>query len=225
MSDNQEEIVLYTYFRSSCSARLRIALLHKSLPFTSKYVNIKDNHHHETAYTSINPSVTVPTLLIPSSDVAITQSLAALEYLDEAFPSTPSLLPQDPAKRATARALAQIIAGDIQPPTNMRVLQRVSALGGDATEWVRDIAGKGLKAYEALASKSAGKFSVGDELTIADVCLVPAVWNAERYGVDLSGMPTVRRVYEEASKVPAVRGAHWKVQEDCPESLRGEGVQ
>ena len=189
MADN---ITLYTYFRSSCSARVRIALHLKGLAFTPVYVNLLKGEQSSAEHKEINPSGTVPALVIKrdsAKPVTITQSLAALEYLDEAFPNTLSLLPSDPVTRATVRSLASIIACDVQPVTNLKILKRVAPLGADREGWSRDLIEDGLRAYEAIVAKSAGKFSVGDTISLADVCLIPAAWGAERVGVDLKAFP------------------------------------
>ncbi|RAK72023.1 maleylacetoacetate isomerase MaiA [Aspergillus fijiensis CBS 313.89] len=231
------EITLYTYFRSSCSARLRIALYLKSLPYTPVYLNLLDGAQRSPDNLARNPSGTVPTLLIapspgsaPADDhiqdtIKITQSLAALEYLDEAFPDTYPLLPRDPAKRALARTLAQIIACDVQPVTNLKVLKRVAPLGVDRAEWSRGVIVDGLRAYETIIKEEGvgGAYSVGDEVTVADVCLVPAVWGAERVGVDVAGaFPVVAGVVERLEGLDAVRWAHWARQGDTPADLRIE---
>jgi maleylacetoacetate isomerase len=235
MSANDEEpsFHLHSYFRSSCSARLRIACNLKQIPLTYSYINLLSGDQSSAAYTKINPSKSVPTLTLhPKSDTAggpangpansITQSLAALEYLEEAFPDRYPLLPPASNKmaRAQARTLANIIACDVQPVTNLRILSRVRALGGDGAIWAKDFMTDGLLAYETIASSTAGQFSVGDQVSLADVCLVPAVWGAQRWGVDLNQMPVLMRVYENMSKLEEVDRAHWQMQEDTPEALR-----
>jgi maleylacetoacetate isomerase len=227
MSDT---VTLYTYFRSSCSARLRIALHLKNIPFTPIFINLLHDEQSTPAHLTINPSATVPTLIIthtssPSTPktVTITQSLAALEYLDEAFPNTgPALLPSDPETRALVRTLSQIIACDVQPVTNLRILKRVAPLGADRAVWSRGLIEDGLRAYEAVVQGSAGRFSVGDEITMADVCLVPAAWGAERVGVDLSAFPTVERIVSNLEMEEAVKKGHWQTQPDTPEDLRAK---
>ncbi|PLB55565.1 maleylacetoacetate isomerase [Aspergillus steynii IBT 23096] len=223
-------ITLYTYFRSSCSARLRIALALKNLPYAAIPINLLKDEQH-SAQNTINPSATVPTLIISSSspnsttnntEVTITQSLAALEYLEEAFPATPSLLPPvtDPSTRALVRTLSHIIACDVQPVTNLRILKRVAPFGVDRAAWSKELIEDGFRAYEALAVGAAGKFSVGDAITMADVCLIPAVWGAQRVGVDLGMYPTIERVARNLEEVEAVKVGHWRTQEDTPEEFR-----
>jgi maleylacetoacetate isomerase len=230
-AENPEEdpFHLHSYFRSSCSARLRIACNLKQIPLTYSFINLLSNEQSSASYTEINPSKSVPTLTLhPKSENpsgasgSITQSLAALEYFEEAFPDRYPLLPPLTNKiaRAQVRTLANIIACDVQPVTNLRILSRVRALGGDGAIWAKDFMTDGLLAYEAIASSTAGKFSVGDQVSLADVCLVPAVWGAQRWGVDLNQMPVLMRVYENMSKIEEVDKAHWQRQEDTPEALR-----
>lgn len=218
-----DQVTLYTYFRSSCSARLRIALHLKDIPFDPVFVNLLRDEQSAPAHKAINPSGTVPTLVVsrPQGPVTITQSLAALEYLDEAFPSKgPALLPSDPETRAVVRTLASIIACDIQPVTNLRILKRVAPLGADRAAWSKELVEDGLRAYEALASQTAGRFSVGDRVTLADVCLIPAAWGAERVGVDLASFPVTNRVVRNLESEEAVQKGHWRTQPDTPDEFR-----
>lgn len=223
-----KNITLYTYFRSSCSARLRIALNLKSIPYTSIPINLLKNEQSSLDYNTINPSSTVPSLIIEYRDpsqhtITITQSTAALEFLEEVSPAnSPALLPppSDPQVRATVRTLASIIACDVQPVTNLRILKRVAPLGMDRNAWSKDLVEDGLRAYEAIVARTARLFSVGDYITLADVCLVPAVWGAERVGVDMGAFPTVKRVVERLEGEECVRRAHWRTQEDTPEEFR-----
>ncbi|RJE19104.1 Maleylacetoacetate isomerase [Aspergillus sclerotialis] len=205
MSDTPK-ITLYTYFRSSCSARLRIALNLKSLPYTSVY-----RSRLVVEYPNKSP-------------VTITQSLSALEYLDE-IPSGNShkLLPptSDPEIRALVRTLSQIIACDVQPVTNLRILKEVDKLGADRATWSRDLIEKGFGAFESIVKNTAGRFSVGDVITMADVCLVPAAWGAERVGVELGKFPTIKKIVDALEQEEAVKKGHWKNQEDTPQELRG----
>ncbi|KAL3452603.1 glutathione S-transferase [Aspergillus insuetus] len=226
------KITLYTYFRSSCSARLRIALALKSLPYTSVHINLLKGEQTGLENKAVNPSATVPTLILEFPDtetgstpktVTITQSLAALEYLEEAFPTQgASLLPptSSPEARAIVRTLSSIISCDVQPVTNLRILKRVAPFGIDRAAWSKDLIEDGFAAYEAIVEGSAGIFSVGDTISMADVCLIPAVWGAERVGVDIAKFPTIRRVTEALERDAAVREGHWKTQGDTPDEFR-----
>jgi maleylacetoacetate isomerase len=230
MSSNDSRIILHTYFRSSCSARLRIALSLKGLPYESVYVNLLKGEQFGGEYSKINPSHLVPTLqhikgasdADENQDIVLTQSIAILEYIEEVFPDTVRLLPplSNTLGRATVRSLANIIACDTQPVTNLRILSRVVKLGGTKEDWAKDLMEEGLAAYETLASTVSGRFSYGDSITLADICLVPAVWGALRFGVDLDKFPVIKRIYEELSQQEAVKQAHWNAQGDTPDSLR-----
>ncbi|GAO13433.1 uncharacterized protein UV8b_00581 [Ustilaginoidea virens] len=217
------DYTLYAYFRSSCSARLRIILHLKGIPYDHVAVNLLQDEQLSPEHTALNPSASVPLLACrapPHAGFAIGQSLAALEYLEEMHPEAPCLPPPGDARgRATVRVLCAIIAADTQPVTNLRIMRRVRALGGSAEDWNRELMADGLRAYEAVASGSAGRYSVGDALTMADACLVPAVWNARRFGVDLSRFPTVCRVVGNLSEHPAVQKADYFKQPDCPADL------
>lgn len=193
----------------------------KGLEFESVYVNLLSGDHQGAEYRKINPSGLVPTLhhIKSGSDSAeyLTQSLAVLEYLEEVFPSSPLLPPMtDPNGRATVRALSNIIACDTQPVTNLRILSRVTKLGASKEAWAKELISEGLEAYENLAATTSGRFSYGDHITLADVCLVPAVWGALRFGVDLGRFPVIQRVYEEVSQHESVKKADWKTQGDTP---------
>lgn len=220
---SSSDYTLYSYFRSSCSARLRIALNAKSISYETVPINLVKDEHLSAGHRAQNPSGTVPLLVNRSDgDFKVTQSVAALEYLEEIHPDTTRLLPQDPKTRAVVRSLVNIVSCDIQPVTNLRIMRRVRALGGNAEQWNRELMADGLAAYEAVAKQWAGKCSVGDEMTIADVCLLPAAWNAERFGVDMSQYPTIGRVVGNLKHHPAVVKAHYLNQPDTPAELRSK---
>jgi maleylacetoacetate isomerase len=216
------EITLHTFFRSSSTGRLRIALGLKNIPYKSIYVNLGAGEQFSEAYKALNPSQTVP-LFVHSTSlhgvVSIGQSLAALEYLEEAFPARLPLLPPstDLEGRAYVRTLANIIVSDTQPVTSLRLLKRVEGLGGDRLLWAKEMTAIGLTAYEAVVQQKAGKYSYGDQITIADACLTTAVWNAYIYGVNMEDFPTILGIFKRMSEQPAVIKAHWKNQDDCTE--------
>ncbi|KAG6060091.1 hypothetical protein E4U32_003646 [Claviceps aff. humidiphila group G2b] len=231
------DYILYAYFRSSCSARLRIILHLKNIPFQHIPINILQDQQLSDQHRALNPSASVPLLVCPQEPeqdqkdqkdqkdnkpgFRIGQSLAAMEYLEEVHHEIPALPPSsDPRSRALVRVLCAIVASDIQPVTNMRITRRVRALGGVPEDWNKDLMEDGLRAYEEVVKGTAGRYSVGDSLTMADACLMPAVWNAQRYGVEVDRFPTVARVAGNLSEHPAVRKAEYFRQEDCPEELR-----
>jgi maleylacetoacetate isomerase len=196
----------------------------KNLPVEYKFVHILKNEQSSNEQKAINPSASVPVLIRLDADQSfpIGQSMAALEYLEEAFPDRVPLLPpaSDVLARAKVRTLANIIACDIQPVTNLRVVNAVAELGGDKGKWMKEWMQRGFEAFEATVKNTAGFYCVGDQITLADICLVPAVWGAERFGVDMKGFPTSNKIYLELMKHEAVRAAHWQRQPDTPEDLR-----
>ena len=217
------DYTLHSYFRSSCSARLRIALNIKGVSYEQVPVNLLKNEQNSEQHRQLNPSGSVPLLVCHNEvggDFKIGQSLAALEYLDEVHPQHTLLPRDDPKARALVRTLAAIVACDIQPVTNLRILRKVREMGGDAEAWIQELASSGLEAYEAVVRESAGVFSVGDKVSIADACLVPAIWNAQRFGVDVKAFPTVMRIMDALEKEPAVVSARYSRQPDTPEELR-----
>ncbi|EHY55296.1 hypothetical protein HRR83_009097 [Exophiala dermatitidis] len=229
----QYKYTLYTYFRSSCSARVRIAAHIKGIELEYKYIHLVKGEQHDSEYTSLNPSESVPTLVvtdIQSGKVVakIRQSVAILEYLEEidTRPDSPKLLPppNDPVGRAKVRELTDIVACDIQPVTNLRVLNFIKPFGIEAPKWQVHFMTLGFRAYEGLLKDYAGKYSVGDELSMADCALAPAVDGALRFGVDVKGeFPLVWKVWENLKQVEAFKKGRWDNQEDTPEELQGKG--
>nr|WP_312355646.1 maleylacetoacetate isomerase [Stenotrophomonas pavanii] len=192
-------IVLYTYWRSSAAYRVRIGLELKGLAWEARPVHlVRDGgEQHRDTYRALNPQQQVPTLL--HEGYVLTQSLAILEYLDERFPQVP-LLPADAAGRARVRALAQLVACDIHPINNLRVMQyleRTLQLPADArTQWTLHWIAEGFAAMEALLANSTdtGTFCHGDRPGLTDICLLPQLYNAHRFGLDLAPYPTLRRI-------------------------------
>jgi maleylpyruvate isomerase len=220
---------LYTYWRSSSAWRVRIALAWKGVPFESVPVNLlpgKDEQR-QPSFRAKNPLGQVPVLELDArpDDAGeprrISQSLAILEYLEEAYPQPP-LLPPDPWLRARARQLAHVVASGIQPLQNVAVLQAVKTLGGDEQAWARTAIAGGLAALEAEAARpqagGSGRFLIGDAPSFADVCLVPQLYNARRFGVDVTPFPTLLRVESTCSTLPAFAGAIPELQPDAPSS-------
>lgn len=225
------KLTLYGYYRSSSTARLRIALALKKIEYTTVFVDFFNKEHRGAAYTAMNPNQTVPTLAADEEDgrgpVYMTQSVAALEYLEEAFPqSARPLLPRGAADRARVRSLVETVVADLQPRQSAQTLDKLGAdLGADDAQkrrWAHDWCVQELRAYEALvtATGAAGRYSVGDALTLADVCLVPAVQNAvERWGVDLEReLPALAPLYARLAALPEVQAAHWSRQPDAPKA-------
>lgn len=221
---SKPDFLLHTYYRSSCSARLRIALNFKGIDAEYAYVLLYKDEQYSDKHSKLNPSRSVPVLTHLVDDgpsFPVTQSVAALEYLEEVYPTRNPLLPPifQPLERAKVRTLVNIITNDVQPITNRRVTKAVIELGSDPIQWSKHFMTRGLEAYEKVASKTAGKYSVGDAPTLADVCLLPALYAAEKNDVDLNKLPTIVRVYKALSELEAVQKAHWSVQKDTPADM------
>jgi maleylpyruvate isomerase len=180
------KLTLHGFFRSSATYRVRIALGLKGLSFEYLSYNLRDKEQCAPEYLALNPQGLVPTLML--GDQPLTQSLAICEYLDEMHPA-PALLPADPLARAKVRAAAYVIACDIHPVQNLKILNRLRALGHDedaVNQWARDTIEEGLAAFEALLPKHGGAFCFGDTPGLADICLIPQLVNARRFGVALT---------------------------------------
>jgi maleylacetoacetate isomerase len=186
---------LYDYWRSSAAYRVRIALNLKGLTYEQVPVNLRQGNQRTLDYLARNVQGLVPTL--EEGDLRLSQSLAIIEWLDETHPEPP-LLPSTPLARAEVRSLAQLIACDIHPLNNLRVLQYLEHRFGlgerHRLAWYRHWIGEGFNALERRLGATAGRFSHGDAPTLADLCLVPQVYNARRYQVDLGAYPTIRRI-------------------------------
>lgn len=187
---------LYDYFRSSAAYRVRIVLQLKGLSYESINVSLLDNVHQSTRYTRYNPQGLVPTL-VEDDGVMLTQSLAICEYLDEIYP-VPPILPWDAVSRARVRALAQTIACDIHPLNNLRVLRYLEQnLGLSAAKkitWYHHWVIAGFDALELQLQQTRGEYCYGDVVTLADVCLVPQVYNALRFHCDMTSYPTIMEI-------------------------------
>jgi maleylpyruvate isomerase len=171
---------------------------------------------HAAEYRDKNPMRQVPLLEIEEADETrrIGQSMAIIEYLEQRFPE-PSLLPEDPYLAAKARQMAEIVNSGIQPVQNLRVLQAIVELGGDKREWGKRWIESGLDAVEAEAAPLANRYSVGDRVSYADIFLVPQLYNARRFDVDLSRYPTLSRVERACNELPPFAAAHPDKQPDA----------
>jgi maleylpyruvate isomerase len=193
---------LYDYWRSSAAYRVRIALNFKGLTYEQVAIDLRVGAQRAPEFLAINPQGLVPVL--EDDGIVLTQSLPILNYLEERYPE-PALLPKDPPGRATSRAIAVAIACEIHPLNNLRVLQYLEReLGLDEARrlaWYRHWIAEGLGPIEAQLARSAGTFCVGDAPSLADVCLVPQVYNARRYQCDLAPSPTIRRIDERCREI------------------------
>lgn len=209
--------VLFDYFRSSASYRVRIALNLKGVEYERVSVDLRRAEQQGAGYRARNPQGFVPMLEV--GGLRITQSLSIIDWLDAAHPE-PKLIPADAAERAHVLSLALIVACDIHPLNNLRVLKYLGGALGQEEErrsaWYRHWVAEGLAALEAQAAPRAGRFLVGDAPTLADVCLVPQLFNARRFEVPLDAYPTLLRAEAEAAGLEAFAAAH-------PERVPGGG--
>lgn len=203
------QAILYDYWRSSAAYRVRIALNLKGVEYEQRSVNLAAGEQKADDYRAINPQGLVPMLEIDGHRIA--QSLAIIVYLDQTI-GEPALMPRDPADGAHVRAMAMTIACDIHPLNNLRVLKELKGpLGHDQATvdaWVAHWISEGFAALDAMASPRAGKFLFGDEPTIADICLVPQMYNARRFNVPVEAYPTLVRADANACRLDAFARAH-----------------
>ena len=201
--------VLYDYHRSSACYRVRIALNLKGIDYDAVPVNLLDGEQQAEAYRARNPQAFVPMLEVDG--LRLTQSLAIIDWLD-ARHAEPRLLPTDPDERAHVLAMALTVACDVHPLNNLRVLKYLSGPLGQPQEardaWYRHWVAEGLVALEAMAAGGAGAFLSGDVPTLADLCLVPQMFNARRFEVPLDAFPTLVRADAEANRLEAFAAAH-----------------
>ena len=201
--------ILHDYFRSSAAYRVRIALNLKGVDYERRPVDLRTGEQKSAAYRALNPQGFVPMLEI--GDRRLTQSLAIIVYLDQHFPQPP-LMPLDSADQAHVRALSLTIACDIHPLNNLRVLKYLTGHlqldEGAKNAWVAHWIGEGLAALEAMAAQRSGSFLFGNSPTLADVCLVPQMYNARRFEVALENYPTLLRAEASATALPAFADAH-----------------
>jgi maleylacetoacetate isomerase len=202
-------IVLYDYYRSSAAYRVRIALNLKRVHYEQRPVNLLESEQQGAEYRTLNPQGLVPMLEIDGN--RLTQTMAIITYLDTRFP-TPPLIPAMAPERAHVGAMAMIVACDIHPLNNLRVLKYLKSELGASQEavdrWYAHWILEGLPALEAMAKPKAGKFLFGDAPTAADVCLVPQLYNARRFNVPLDDFPTLLRAEENANTLEAFAAAH-----------------
>ena len=209
---------LHTYFRSSAAFRVRCALNHKGIAYSPEVVWLPDEDHRSEAYRTVNRQGLVPTF-VDDDGTTLNQSLAILEYLDETRPG-PRLLPADPVGRARVRSLSMLIACEIHPVNNLRILKYLKhALGQPQPAidaWYRHWIAEGLKAFEReLDDPRTGRYCHGDTVTMADCCLVPQIFNARRFECPLDAYPITMRVFDALMALPAFDAAQPSKQTDA----------
>ncbi len=200
-------MILYDYWRSSAAYRVRIALGLKGLAYDQVPIDLRQGDQSGPEFLAHNPQGLVPVLATAEGD--LTQSLAIIEWLDETQPG-PALLPDTPLRRAQARAMAQVIACDIHPLHNLRVLTMLRGTWDEeaVTAWIRHWIATGFTALEALIVRHGGRHACGDAPGLVDCCLIPQVYAANRFGLPLDAYPHLAAAAEAAAALPAVAAAH-----------------
>jgi maleylpyruvate isomerase len=198
---------LHGYFRSTASWRVRIGLNLKGVAFETVAHDLRTGANLAPEWRARNPQAMVPALELPDGTL-LTQSLAILDWLEETRPHPP-FLPEEPLARARVRAAALVIAADTHPIQNVRILKRVEALAGAdaARDWARTVITDGLSAFESLIARGPGPFAFGTTPTLADICLVPMLGNARRFGAPLEGYRRILEAEAAASALPAFAAA------------------
>lgn len=209
---------LYTYFRSSSSFRVRIALNYKGIKWTPEYVHLVKGEQRSDDHLARNPQGLVPVL--EDEGELITQSHAIIEYIEDLYPE-PALLPSAPLDRARVRAMVNLIASEMQPKNNLEVMKYIKdPLGHDQADvdtWYRHWVVKGFTAMEELVNRYGGEdgYCFGNTVTMADLFLVPQIWNAKRFNVDMSQFPSLSKVEAKLYKIAAFENARPENQPDA----------
>lgn len=209
----KSKVVLYGLYKSSATWRVRIALAFKGIEYEKKMVSLEKKDNQSAEYKAINPMGQIPSLSIDGN--IINQSLPIIEYLEERN-SSPALLPKDRLGRAKVRAITEVVNSGIQPLQNATVIAKLQESHPD---WGHFYCSKGLQALEDMLKETSGKYSYGDQVTLADLFIVPQIYNSyTRFSVDISKYPTVSRIYEDLVKLPEFKVADPRRQPDTPEN-------
>jgi maleylacetoacetate isomerase len=210
------KVTLYSYWRSSSSHRVRIALGFKGIPFETVPINLLGGEHMTDEHKSRAPNGYVPALTIDGE--TFVESVAMIELLDDLFPDV-SLFPKKPRDRARVRALVETINSGIQPLQNLSVLLRHSDDHDKRNAWAKHFNARGLEVFEDLMRRNGeGRFAFGDNFTAADCCLIPQVASAKRFGVDMSKLPRVSQAIASTENLPFVKSAAPEAQPDAPKA-------
>ncbi|KAJ8918381.1 hypothetical protein NQ315_008076 [Exocentrus adspersus] len=210
-----ETPILYSYWRSSCSWRVRLVMNLKGISYDVKPISLTKTggEQHSKEYREINPIEQIPALVIDG--VTLIESLSIMEYLEETRTKVP-LLPTDPAGRAKVREICSVIASGIQPLQNLAVVNYLEE--EKRADWIKHFITRGFTAVEKLLESTSGKYCIGDNITFADCCLIPQVYNARRFHVSLESFRIITRIDEELQSHPAFIKAHPNSQSDCPQA-------
>lgn len=216
------DLILYNYFRSSTSYRTRIALELKELKYEYRPISLLNGEQHSDLYRKLNPIGGVPCLIHNGQNIA--QSFAIIEYLEEAFPTTKPLLPQDPLLRAKIRQFCETINADIHPLQNLKVTKyletNLNANSDQKAAWLQKWIGEGLAALEKILDSYSGKFCFGDSITVADAFLIPQLFSAERFGVNPAQFKKLKGINDNCLELEAFKRAHPFRQIDTPEEFK-----
>jgi maleylacetoacetate isomerase/maleylpyruvate isomerase len=219
MADSTGKLTLYSYYQSSAAYRVRIALYHKGLAFEYRAVDLSSGAQLEASYLRVNPMAEIPSLVFDGAVIA--QSMAIFLWLDRKF-RTRFLFPEDPEEMAAVVQFCESVNAGIHPVQNLKVRKELEKRFGASVEareeWCRHWIERGFEGLEKMLARSAGRFCFGDSVTAADMFLVPQVFNARRYKVDLSHFPLIVRVDIACAELEAFQRAHPSVQPDTPKS-------
>jgi maleylacetoacetate isomerase len=192
-------------------------LAHKGIEYDSEFVNLLKGENLSEKIVKVNPMGQIPVLVVDGHLMA--QSVPIIEFLEETYPQKP-LLPKDRFARAKVREICEIICSGIQPIQNPKVMSKHSEVQSEKNEWANYWITQGFQALEKVLNETSGTYCFGNEVTMADCCLVPQIHNAERFGVDLTKFPTIGRINSALANLDSFKAAHAFVQPDCPPELR-----
>ena len=218
------DIILYSYWRSSCSYRLRIAFSLKNIKYEYKAVNLVNDggEQKKPEYLKLNPQGYLPALVIDGHTLA--ESMPIIEYIEENHTGDRPLFPSDPYLKFKTRQICEIINSGTQPIQNLSVLKKIKEdYSGDANAWSKYWITKGLKSVEDVLTETKGQFCVGDEVTAADCFLVPQIYNANRFEVDMDQFPNIKEVMSHLEEMDEVKKAHPDQMPDAPQAEQSSG--
>lgn len=207
---NLASLKLYHYWRSSSSWRVRIALLYKQIPFEAIPINLLDGESESAEHLARNPAGFVPVLEVEHQNkpVYLTESLSIMRFLEEVYPGSRTLFPGDALDHAKQWALAEVINSGIQPIQNPPVVAKYSDVPDLQKKWMQYFITRGLSVYEKLVAPTAGRYSVGSQISIADICLIPQLYSAARFDVSLDEFPIIQKIEQNCLDIDAFQKSH-----------------